>query len=121
MKDGQTHLAHKAEHAVDLDSGAIVTATVQDASTGDTGTMDTLAEAEGQLVKLQRKAALKSLVEGMQEVVADKGYHSGDVILGLEEVGLIASVPLHHRRQLNTLQAPRVFAATPKQAFATGC
>ena len=24
----------------------------------------------------------------MQEVVADKGYHSGDVILGLEEVGL---------------------------------
>ena len=89
MKDGRTHLAHKAEHAVDLDSGAIVAVTVQDASIGDTGTiMDTLAEAEGQLVKLQRKAALESLVEGMQEVVADKGYHSGDVILGLEEVGL---------------------------------
>jgi transposase len=89
MKDGRTHLAHKAEHAVDLDSGAIVAVTVQDASIGDTGTiMDTLAEAEGQLVKLQRKAALESLVEGMQEVVADKGYHSDDVILGLEEVGL---------------------------------
>jgi transposase len=89
MKDGRTHLAHKAEHAVDLDSGAIVAVTVQDASIGDTGTiMDTLAEAEGQLVKLQRKAALESLVEGMKEVVADKGYHSGDVILGLEEVGL---------------------------------
>jgi transposase len=89
MKDGRTHLAHKAEHAVDLDSGAIVAVTVQDASIGDTGTiMDTLAEAEGQLVKLQRKAALESLVEGMKEVVADKGYHSGDVVLGLEEVGL---------------------------------
>ncbi len=78
-EDGRTHLAHKAEHAVDLDSGAIVAVTVQDASIGDTGTiMDTLAEAEGQIVKLQRKAALESLVEGMQEVVADKGYHSGD-------------------------------------------
>jgi len=86
MKDGRTHLAHKAEHAVDIESGAIVAVTVQDASIGDTGTiMDTLAEAEGQLVKLQRKAAL---VEGMQEVVADKGYHSDDVLMGLQEVGL---------------------------------
>jgi transposase len=89
MKDGRTHLAHKAEHAVDVESGAIVALTVQDASTGDTGTiMDTLAEAEGQLVKLQRKAALEALVEGMQEVVADKGYHSDDVLVGLEEVRL---------------------------------
>jgi transposase len=89
MKDGRTHLAHKAEHAVDVESGAIVALTVQDASIGDTGTiMDTLAEAEGQLVKLQRKAALEALVEGMQEVVGDKGYHSDDVLVGLEEVGL---------------------------------
>jgi transposase len=89
MKDGRTHLAHKAEHAVDVESGAIVALTVQDASAGDTGTiMDTLAEAEGQLVKLQRKAALGALVEGMQEVVGDKGYHSDDVLVGLEEVGL---------------------------------
>ena len=102
MKDGRTHLAHKAEHAVDLESGAIVAVTVQDASIGDTGTiMDTLAEAEGQLVKLQRKAALESLVEGMQEVVADKGYHSGDVIMGLEEVGLrsYVSEPERGRRR----------------------
>jgi transposase len=89
MKDGRTHLAHKAEHAVDVESGAIVALTVQDASIGDTGTiMETLAEAEGQLVKLQRKAALGALVEGMQEVVGDKGYHSDDVLVGLEEVGL---------------------------------
>jgi hypothetical protein len=31
MKDGRTHLAHKAEHAVDLDTGAIVAVTVQGA------------------------------------------------------------------------------------------
>lgn len=89
MKDGRTRLAHKAEHAVDAESGVIVALTVQDTSIGDTGTiMDTLAEAEGQLVKLQRKEALAALVDGMQEVIADKGYHSDDVLLGLEEVGL---------------------------------
>jgi transposase len=93
MKDGTTHLAHKAEHAVDSESGAIVALTVQDASVGDTGTiMETLAEAEGQLVKLQRKAALATMVLGMQEVVADRGYHSDDVLLGLQEVGLRAYI-----------------------------
>ena len=33
MKDGRTHLAHKAEHAVDVETGAIVGATVQGADT----------------------------------------------------------------------------------------
>jgi len=102
MKDGRTHLAHKAEHAVDLDSGAIIAVTVQDATIGDTGTiMDTLAEAEGQISKLQRKAALDSLVLGMQEVVADKGYHSDDVLVGLADVGLrsYVSEPERGRRR----------------------
>src|SRR6059036_2865216 len=36
MKDGRTHLAHKAEHAIDLDSGAMVAVTVQGANVGDT-------------------------------------------------------------------------------------
>lgn len=36
MKDGRTHLAHRAEHAVELETGAIVGVTVQDADDGDT-------------------------------------------------------------------------------------
>jgi len=36
MKDGRTHLAHKAEHAIDLETGAIVGVTVQGADQGDT-------------------------------------------------------------------------------------
>ena len=48
MKDGRTHLAHTAEHAVDLETGAIVGVTVQDADAGDTTTMvDTLIEGGG--------------------------------------------------------------------------
>jgi hypothetical protein len=39
MKDGRTHLAHKAEHAIDLETGAIVGVTVQGADQGDTTTM----------------------------------------------------------------------------------
>jgi transposase len=36
---GRTHLAHKAEHAVDLDTGAIVAVTLQGADQGDTTTI----------------------------------------------------------------------------------
>jgi transposase len=40
MKDGRTHLAHQAEHAVDLDTGAVVAVTLQGADKGDTTTLD---------------------------------------------------------------------------------
>ena len=44
MKDGRTHLAHKAEHAVDLETGAVAAVTVAAGDAGDTGTMvETLA------------------------------------------------------------------------------
>ena len=46
MKDGRTHLAHKAEQAVDLETGAVVSVTVQDANAGDTTTLvETLTTA----------------------------------------------------------------------------
>ena len=71
MKDGRTHLAHKAEHAVDLETGAIVAVTVQGADQGDTTTLvETLIEAAENIERVMAK-------EGeIQEVVADKGYHS---------------------------------------------
>ena len=39
MKDGRTHLAHKAEHAVDLETGAVVAVTVAAGDEGDTATI----------------------------------------------------------------------------------
>jgi transposase len=39
MKDGGTYLAHKAAHAIDLETGAIVAVTVQGAHQGDTTTI----------------------------------------------------------------------------------
>jgi transposase len=88
MKDGRTHLAHKAEHAVDLDTGAVVGVTLQGADQGDTTTLEeTLCEA-GMAVAEQigREAELrpghqpKVNVNGIEELVTDKGYHSGAVV-----------------------------------------
>jgi transposase len=71
MKDGRTHLAHKAEHAVDLDTGAIVAITIRGADEGDRSTlMETAAEAAEQLDKAQ---ANDESSQPLEEIVADKG------------------------------------------------
>ena len=85
MKDGRTHLAHKAEHAIDLETGAIVGVTVQDADDGDTSTMQqTLPEAAEQLEAVA--AVTDNKVAVIEEVVADKGYHSRTSVLALERL-----------------------------------
>jgi transposase len=54
MKDGRTRLAHKAVHAVDLETGAIVAVTVQGADEGDTTTMvDTVTATVDQIEAAQ--------------------------------------------------------------------
>ena len=87
MKDGRTHLAHKAEHAVDLQTGAIVGVTVQGADQGDTTTIEvTLPEAVEQLEAVA--AVTDDAVATGEELVADKGYHSKQKVLELETLGV---------------------------------
>ena len=90
MKDGRTHLAHKAEHAVDVDTGAIIAVTVQGADEGDTTTIGkTLEETEEQLEAVTKKDEDEQLhPDGLSEIVADKGYHSDRIMLELEDHGL---------------------------------
>jgi len=65
MKDSRTHLAHKAEHAVDLTSGAVLALTLQPANEGDTTTIHkTLGEAQTLAREINE--------QGVEEVVADK-------------------------------------------------
>src|SRR5919106_3350161 len=95
MKDGRTHLAHKAEHAVDLETGAIVAVTLQGADQGDTTTsVETLIEAAEQIETVVPDS-------GPKEVVADKGYHSNQALVALEAVGVRSyiSEPDRGRRQ----------------------
>jgi hypothetical protein len=58
MKDGRTHLACQSDHAVDLDTGALVALTVQPAGRGDTVSMTaTLAEAGSTVMEMAGQAA----------------------------------------------------------------
>src|SRR3954465_5984437 len=98
MKDGRTHLAHKAEHAVDMETGAIVGVTVQDADQGDTTTIaDTLTEAA------EGRAAGATVRDGHtavgEEVVADKVYHSNQVLVDLTAVGVRTYIAEPKRRR----------------------
>ena len=86
MKDGRTHLAHKAEHAVDLSSGAVVAVTLQAADLGDTTTVQqTLEEAQANVRPIHPG--------GVGELVADKGYHSGPVLVDLHQAGVRSYLP----------------------------
>lgn len=86
MKDGRTHLAHKTEHAVDLWSGALLAITLQPASDGDTDTIHrTLAEAQSAAREMNERA--------VEEVVADKGYHSGAVLKDLHQQAVRTYIP----------------------------
>jgi transposase len=105
MKDGRTHLAHKAEHAVDMETGAVVAVTLQEAHLGDTTTVnETLAEAGETVAELIAREAKTAPAEapkvnlgGVEELVADKGYHSGPVLEGTKAAGVRTYIP--ERRQ----------------------
>ena len=101
MKDGRTHLAHKAEHAVDLETGAIISVTVQDADEGDTTTsIETLIEAAEQVEGVRPDG------EGIEEVVGDKGYHSNQSLVDLEAVGVRSYISAPDRGRRNWKKNP---------------
>lgn len=82
MKDGRTRLGYKPEHAVDLDTGAIVAAEIHPADRGDTTTMPgTLEAAEANLAAVDAAPT----VNDPAELIADKGYHSRDGLKDLED------------------------------------
>ena len=91
MKDGRTHLAYKAEHAVDLESEFVLAARVLPATAGDAETLaDTVMTAQGHLdraatlrpeARTEKQAEAAALVGTViQEVVADSGYHKDQTL-----------------------------------------
>ncbi len=99
MKDGRTHLAHKAEHAVDLDSGALVAVTLHGADVGDTASLVETAIAAAEQVEAAH--ATSPTPAALTEIVADKGYHSNQTMIDLEAVAVRSYVaePDRGRRQ----------------------
>ena len=78
LKDGRTHLAHQAEQAVDLKTGAVVGVTVQDADAGDTTTLVATVITAAEQLETVRPAA-----DAVRELVADKEYHSNQILVEL--------------------------------------
>jgi transposase len=107
MKDGRTHCAHKAEHAVDLDTGAVVAVTLQGADRGDTTTLDaTLSEAGiavaeqiGREAEQPPDGKPKVNVNGIEELVTDKGYHSGAVVERVKSYEVRSYIPEKHQKR----------------------
>lgn len=87
MKDGTTHLAYKAEHVVDLETDLVLAAEIHEADQSDASTLvDSVQAAE---INLARAGS----ASGIDEVVADKGYHRLDVLEELKDEGYRTYIP----------------------------
>ena len=116
MKDGRTHLAHKAEHAVDMETGAIVAVTLHGADVGDTTTIiETAIAATEQVEDAQANV---DDPQSLDEIVGDKGYHSNQTLIDLAAGGIrsYVSEPDRGRRDWSKdpeAQAPGVWQSSP--------
>jgi hypothetical protein len=94
--------------------GAIVGLTVQDADDGDTTTSrETLIEAAEQI------EAVRADGDGLTEVVGDKGYHSNQVLVDVEVVGVRSyiSEPDRGRRKWTKNPVARAAVYRNRRAF----
>jgi transposase len=114
MKDGSTHLAHKAEHAVDMESGAVLAVTLQGANLGDTTTvMETVIAATENLRAVADDARTQDKLDErwMSEAVADKGYHSNATMTDLAEMNIRSYVSEPDRGRRDWTDQPDAQAA----------
>jgi transposase len=104
MKDGRTHLAHKAEHAVDLETGAIIAVTVQGADEGDTTTIIETALAAADQVEAAQAEVEEP--QALEEIIADKGYHSNQTMIDLDAVDIRSYIAEPDRGRRDWSDAP---------------
>src|SRR3954466_6558484 len=110
LKDGRTALAYKAENAVDMETGAIVAVTTHGGAAADTATVTkTVIEAGvavAELMDVESEGQGEVHPEGVREVVADKGYHSNDVLVGLAELEVRSYIAEPDRGTRNWIGRP---------------
>src|SRR3989475_2776815 len=117
MKDGRTHLAYKAEHAVDLETGAVVAVTVAAGDAGDTATiLETLPQAGEHIAQVacatnDEQVGERVHAEGPVEAVGDKGYHSNDTLTALADAEVRTYISEPDRGQRNWKDKPEAQAA----------
>ncbi len=93
MKDGRTHLAYKAEHAVDLKTEFILSATIHPGDRADGETLgESLATAQANLILAGNDTAVR-------EVAADKGYHKAEALAECDQWAVRTYIPERKQRQ----------------------
>ena len=93
MKDGRTHLAYKAQHALDTESEILVATTIHHADTADSEALkDAVVETHAVLVSAEHDNPYK-------EIVADKGYHKTETLVWLDERGIRTYIPQPRSRR----------------------
>jgi len=117
MKDGRTHLAYKAEHAVDLETGAVVAVTVAAGDAGDTATiLETLPQAGEHIAEVacatnNEEVGERVHPEGPAEAVGDKGYHSNDTLTTLQDAEVRTYISEPDRGQRHWKEKPEAQTA----------
>jgi transposase len=106
LKDGRTALAYKAENAVDMETGAIVAVTTHGGAAADTATVEeTVIEAgvavAGLVAETTPEGNHPVHPDGVEEVVADKGYHSNDVAVALSDLAVRSYIAEPERGERN--------------------
>jgi len=103
MKDGTTRLAYKAEHAVDLDSGFLLSAAVHAADQPDPATLvDSILRAQVNLV-------LAGSEQEVEEAVADKGYHKAETLAECERLNTRTYIPEPRRKRRRWRDKPEAW------------
>ena len=127
MKDGRTKLAHKAEHVVDMASGAVLAVRIDRAASGDSQTVT--ASVEEALENLQGVLDDPESAEGLgdelgAELVGDKGYHANAVLEHFQGLGIrtYISEPKRGRRNWKGKEAAKkaTYANRRRMARAKG-
>jgi transposase len=93
MKDGTTHLAYKAEHAVDMASGLIVAAAIEPAA----GAPDH-ETIKRRVIDAQAQLILAGSKQNVEEAVGDKGYHKTETLEWSDERGVRTYIPEKRQR-----------------------
>ena len=108
MKDGRTHLAHKAEHAVDLDTGALLAVTVQGADVGDTTSLVETAIMAAE--QIEAASAAVGAPTALAEIVADRGYHSNQTLIDLHALSVRSYIAEPERGRRSWAKTPEAQA-----------
>lgn len=111
IKDGRTRLAYKAEHTIDMETGAIIAAEILSATTPDGESVITSIEQANENIAAARGDSDgdndddsddddgSSVVHGsIKEVVGDKGYHKASTIKRLADANIRTYFPERKQR-----------------------